>query len=207
MTQRRYCLLTLACLAIALWPAAAGAQVANPADPAVHSGCSQSGRTSSPPPADSDEVLKQLVDCGYELSGRSEYVDARRVFETAIAMARRRADRRSLAAALNGYGGALFTLGEVDRASRCWSRAQRLSDEIGDKDGMAEASSYLGRLRTIQARYADARVYHLRSLELWSAIDDRRGIAVALNNIGNCLTSARRLRHGAGLLSAESRCA
>jgi hypothetical protein len=46
--------------------------------------------------------LKRLVDCGYELSGHNDYVESGRVFERAIAMARHRDDRRSLAAALNG---------------------------------------------------------------------------------------------------------
>ena len=49
---------------------------------------------------------------------------------------------------------------------------------------MADAVSQLGRVRNMQARYDDAREYHLRSLELWSEIGDRQGVAVASNNVG-----------------------
>ena len=49
---------------------------------------------------------------------------------------------------------------------------------------MAEASSQLGHLRNIEARYDEARAFHLRSFALWEAIGNGRGMAVALNNVG-----------------------
>ena len=100
-------------------------------------------------------------------------------------MAKRREDRRSLASALYGYSGVLIAVGEGDRAEPLLIENGRISEEIGDKNGMAEASSALGRLRNMQARYDEARAYHLRSFELWNEIGDQLGVAIALNNVGN----------------------
>ena len=133
---------------------------------------------------DSAESSKRLVDCGKELSDQNDYAGSRRIFERAIEMARRRADRSSLASALYGYGGVLIAVGEGDRAEPLLVENGRISEEIGDKNGMAEASSALGRLRNMQARYDEARVFHMRSFELWNEIGDELGIAIALNNVG-----------------------
>ena len=68
--------------------------------------------------------------------------------------------------------------------SRSCGKASQISEEIGDKDGMAFAFSQLGRVRNMQARYDEARDFHTRSFELWNELGDRRGVAVALNNVG-----------------------
>jgi CHAT domain-containing protein/tetratricopeptide (TPR) repeat protein len=185
MKTRRYYLSVFVSFALAHPGVTAGAQ--SPVTPAVSAepGCAFAGRDSEPPAPDSAAMLKRLVDCGYELSGRSDHAGARQVFERAIEMAKRRADRGSLAEALNGYGDVLFTVGEADRAEPLLIESVRLSEEIGDKKGMAEASSTLGRLRNMQARYDEARAYHMRSFELWSEAGFQPGIAIALNNVGS----------------------
>src|ERR1700704_5477103 len=132
MKSRRHCLLPLAWLVIALPHAAAGAQAAAAAAP-PESGCKLLSSESAPALPESDAASKRLVDCGYELAGQNDYADAGRVFEQAIEMTKRRGDRRSLAAALNGYGGVLFTLGDADRAEPLLVESARLSEEIGDK--------------------------------------------------------------------------
>lgn len=147
--------------------------------------CKSLSDDATPPLPDSAESSKRLIDCGYELSGQSDHLRAQRIFEQAMTMAKRRSDRSSLAAALNGYGGVLTAVGQANRAEPMLLESLQISEEIGDKDGMAEASSSLGRLRNMQARYDEARAYHTRSFELWSASGDQRGAVVALNNIGS----------------------
>lgn len=133
---------------------------------------------------DSAENSIRLSECGYGFTHDGAYDRAARVFEAALAMARRRADKPAIARALDGYGLSLGTLGQTDRAEPLLQESLALSEELHDNDGMAEASSQLGHLRTTKAQYDDARAYHLRSFELWQAIDNRRGMAVALNNVG-----------------------
>ncbi|HEX7437460.1 MAG TPA: tetratricopeptide repeat protein [Caldimonas sp.] len=79
----------------------------------------------------------------------------------------------------------MIAVGEGGRAEPLLVENERISAEIGDKNGMAEASSALGRLRNMQARYDEARVFHMRSFELWNEIGDQLGVAIALNNVGN----------------------
>jgi CHAT domain-containing protein len=133
---------------------------------------------------DSAESSKRLVDCGYQFRRQNAYPHAQRAFERAIEMAKRRSDRGSLAAALDGYGSVLTTIGEGERAEPALLESGRISEELGDTDGMAVASTSMGNLRTMQARYEEARAYHARSLQLWTTIQDDRGIAVSLNNVG-----------------------
>ena len=167
MTNRRYYLLAIVCLGLALPEATVDAQSsATSVTPTPD--CK---RVNSVPVAmlpDSAESSTLLVDCGKELADQNDYAGSRRVFERAIEMARRRGDRRSLASALYGYGGVLIAVGDGDRAEPLLVENGRISEEIGDKNGMAEASSALGRLRNMQARYDEARIYHMRSFELWN---------------------------------------
>jgi CHAT domain-containing protein len=139
---------------------------------------------------DSPETSKRLTDCGYALAREGDYQRASLVFETALAMARRRADRISEAIALDGSGSSLGRLGHADLAEPRLLESFRISEALQDRDGMAEASSQLGHVRTMQARYADARDLHLRSFTLWEAIGNRSGMAVALNNVGSAYRSA-----------------
>ena len=184
MTNRRYYLLAIVCLGLALPEATVDAQSsATSVTPTPD--CK---RVNSVPVAmlpDSAESSTLLVDCGKELADQNDYAGSRRVFERAIEMARRRGDRRSLASALYGYGGVLIAVGDGDRAEPLLVENGRISEEIGDKNGMAEASSALGRLRNMQARYDEARIYHMRSFELWNEMGDQLGVAIASNNVGN----------------------
>jgi CHAT domain-containing protein/tetratricopeptide (TPR) repeat protein len=160
------------------------AQSLAPAATLVVTDCKSLSDDSAPLP-DSPESSKRLVDCGHELSGQSDHRRAQRLFEQAMTMAKRRLDRRALAAALNGYGGVLTIVGQANRAEPMLLESLHISEEMTDSDGIAEASSSLGRLRNMQGRYDEARAYHTRSFEAWTANGDERGAVVALNNIGS----------------------
>jgi CHAT domain-containing protein len=168
-----------ACRPVLASPAAASAQTEAQVD------CGPLESDPLPVWSDSAEHSKRLVDCGYQFRRQNEYPRALRAFERAMEMAKRRSDRSSLAAALDGYGSVLTTLGDGARAEPALLESGRISEELGDTDGMAVASSSMGHLRTMQARYEEARAYHARSLELSTSIQDDLGIAVALNNVGS----------------------
>ena len=158
----------------------AGAQSPAPPAAVVSTSCESIDRTGRGSP----EISTQLVECGYALTHKSDYRGARQVFEDAVAMAQRRADPAALSEALCGLGQTLRTLGEVVRAEVVLVESLRLAEQIDDRSKMIDAVSQMGRLRTMQARYDDAREYHMRSLELSSELGDRRGVAVATNNVG-----------------------
>ncbi len=184
MKNRRYYLLLLVCLALALPSAPAGAQSPATPVPTTESGCKRLSESAAALP-DSEQSSKRLADCGKELSDRNDLPGSRRVFERAVEMARRRSDTRSLASALYSYGDVLIAIGEGGRAEPLLVESGRLDEELGDRNGMAEAANALGRLRSMQARYDEARAYHMRSFELWNEIGDQLGIAIALNNVGH----------------------
>jgi CHAT domain-containing protein/tetratricopeptide (TPR) repeat protein len=185
MKNRRYYLRALVSLVLALHGATAGAQTSDRSFPAAEPDCKALSRDAAPVLPDSAESSKQLVGCGFKLSDHDDFAGSQQLFKRAIEMAKRRGDRESQASALYGYGGVLIAIGEGDRAEPLLVENWRISEEIGDQNGMAEASSALGRLRNMQARYDESRVFHLRSFEHWSKMGDQLGIAIALNNVGH----------------------
>jgi CHAT domain-containing protein/Tfp pilus assembly protein PilF len=133
---------------------------------------------------ESAEHASRLNECGFEFRARRDYPRAERVFAAALEMARRQSDRSAQATALDGYGATLVTLGQPDRAEPLLQEGLALAEELGDGIVMAEVSTQLGHLRTMHARYEEARAFHLRSYALSETIGNRLGMAVALNNVG-----------------------
>ena len=185
MQNPRYYRLVPALLCILLAGHVAGAaQTPAPPPPEPATACDELKHDPLPVWTDSPDHSKRLNDCGYEFRHDGDYARAERVFAAALDMAKRRSDWSARAIALDGYGSTLVTLGQPDRAEPLLQDSFAISEELGDRDGMADASTQLGHLRTMRARYDEAREFHLRSFTLWEAIGNRRGMAVALNNVG-----------------------
>ena len=162
----------------------AGAQPPASPSPDPTSTCDALKHDPMPGWTDSPEHARRLNDCGFKIRGDGDYARAERIFAAALAMARRQADRSAEANALDGYGGTLLTLGQPDRAEPLLQEGFAIGEELGDGIVMADVTTQLGHLRTMRARYEEARAFHLRSFTLWEAIGNRRGMAVALNNVG-----------------------
>ena len=135
--HRGYCLSLLACL---------GAFAARPCS--AQPDCEALKHDPLPALADSAASSKHLTDCAYLLSNQGDYRRAEVLFQTALDMAARRADPASRAVALAGLGLTLGTLGHADRAEPMLVESLTISEELHDSDGMAEASSQLGHLRS-----------------------------------------------------------
>src|SRR5260221_11062573 len=186
MKNRAYSLLTWVGFALALPCAPVDAQSpVVPPSTLVEPDCTRLSGDAAAALPESATGVKRLEACGKELSDRNDLPASRRLLERAVAMARRVGDATSLASVLYSYGDVLIAIGEGDRAEPALVESGRIDEELGDRNGMAEAANALGRLRNMQARYEDARVYHLRSFELWNELDDQLGIAIALNNVGH----------------------
>jgi CHAT domain-containing protein/tetratricopeptide (TPR) repeat protein len=186
MKNRAYYLLVWVGLALALPCAPVDAQSPGvPPSTLIETDCALLSADAIAAMPDSGGSVKRLEACGKQFSDGNDLPASRRIFEGAVAMARRRGDATSLASVLYSYGDVLIAIGEGGRAEPALVESGRIDEELGDRKGMAEAANALGRLRNMQARYEEARVYHLRSFELWSEIDDQLGIAIALNNVGH----------------------
>jgi CHAT domain-containing protein/tetratricopeptide (TPR) repeat protein len=190
MQNPRYYRLVPTLLCILLAGHVAAAQTPAPPPPDAATACDELKHDPLPAWIDSADHSKRLIDCGYALRHDGDYARAERVFVAALDMAKRQADRAAEAAALDGYGATLVTLGQPDRAEPVLQQGFALGEELGDRTVMAEVSTQLGHLRTMRARYDEAREFHLRSYTLWQAIGNRPGMAVALNNVGATYQSA-----------------
>ncbi len=101
-------------------------------------------------------------------------------------MAKRRSDTTSLASALYGYGGVLIRDRRRRRAEPLLIESARLDEEIGDKNGMAEAANALGRLRThAGALRRGARLSSARASSSGARSTISEASPIALNNVGH----------------------
>jgi len=103
---------------------------------------------------------------------------------TALAAARRLADRPAQAHAHRGLGLAYVWLGRYTEAGTELGGALDLFGQLGDRAGQAHAHRALARMWARQGRHHDALPHDLRALELYQAAGHRAGQATALNAVG-----------------------
>jgi signal transduction histidine kinase/Tfp pilus assembly protein PilF len=84
---------------------------------------------------------------------------------------------------LSNLGKVNASMGKVDEAFKNYEQVLRYKDDI-DQQTEAEALFNIGRLYTIQGKYADALVSHKRSLKISRATADKKKEALSLNDIG-----------------------
>jgi tetratricopeptide (TPR) repeat protein len=103
---------------------------------------------------------------------------------TALAAARRGADRQGKAHAHWSLGVSVTWLGQPDDAHTHLQEALRLLEELGDQTRQAHIHLDLGRVLQSQRRPADALPHARQALTLSRDAGDRPGQAKALNDIG-----------------------
>ncbi|MDQ3411377.1 MAG: hypothetical protein M3509_04600, partial [Chloroflexota bacterium] len=154
-------MLTLLVLAVIAASPQAG-QAPPPVAPAVAGACTSLDNTSldntglDHTGADTPALLKRLIECGYALTAQSDFRGAQPVFETAVGMARRRADPAALASALAGLGRTLKAVGDA-RAESVVLESLAIAERLEDRSKIADAASEMGKIRNMQARYEEAR--------------------------------------------------
>lgn len=115
---------------------------------------------------------------------RRHHQDRMRVDEIAVSCARRLGDRDREARMLRRWAFAHFDIAEFDRAAELFGRLLQLSEEMGDRYGVASAAEGLGQVALARRRYPDATAFFTRQLRLCRELGQPRRVAMALLNLG-----------------------
>lgn len=130
------------------------------------------------------EYYQQAGDQASEAYAHDEAIEQ---YQRALTIARehgKTSDATSTAIAMS-LAGIHRQRGEYDSAEEYYERSPRKSEEIGDRDGMAQALDGLGIVMRNRDEYDRAQGYYERSLTLRQEIGDRSGEADSLHNLGN----------------------
>ena len=90
----------------------------------------------------------------------------------------------------NSLGAIFWTRGEYDKAINLFQKRLKISEKIGDKQGMGMAYNNLGIVYYDKGEYDEALELYYKCLKIYEEIGDKRGIGMACNSLGN-LYSAR----------------
>lgn len=93
--------------------------------------------------------------------------------------------KKYMAQALRNKGGAFWIKGDNASAINLYIQSLKLFEEIGDKTGIAFASTDIGGIYWEQGNYQSAIAYFTRSLEIKEEIGESMNIVGSLNNIGS----------------------
>jgi serine phosphatase RsbU (regulator of sigma subunit)/Tfp pilus assembly protein PilF len=74
--------------------------------------------------------------------------------------------------------------GNYPEALKNYFSSLKISEEIGDKSGIASSYNNIGNIYNNQANYAEALKNQLAGLKIRDKIGDKKGIAVSYNNLG-----------------------
>jgi predicted ATPase/DNA-binding SARP family transcriptional activator len=130
---------------------------------------------------------------------QGDFAAARQHAQDALAIAQPADDKSAMAMAL-------FVLGDdvvaesVERGIAMRQQSLALSEAIGDKWMMAFTLNALGELARLQDDYAAARAYYEAALQIRREIQDQRGIAVCLNNLGFVACHQGQFEQACGLM-------
>jgi tetratricopeptide (TPR) repeat protein len=97
---------------------------------------------------------------------RHEYLNADRLLEEALSLARVLAEERDIAISLEDLGELEIELGEYNKSNQYFSEALKLLEKLRDKAEEAECIDGLGRLELLRQRWLEAREWFERALML-----------------------------------------
>ncbi|MGH8104048.1 MAG: tetratricopeptide repeat protein, partial [bacterium] len=115
---------------------------------------------------------------------QGDFVAAYGSLEKALVLARRIADNRLTASALNGLGLIAAEKGDFREARSRYMDSLEMQRIIGNKLGMASALGNLGNIAFSDGDYTEARKRQEESLSLFREIGDKHGLANTLGNLG-----------------------
>ena len=74
--------------------------------------------------------------------------------------------------------------GRYDEAVTMYQESQKITEELGDKSGIASTLHQLGNVHYAQGRYEEAATMYQESLKISEELGDRSGIASTLGQMG-----------------------
>ena len=131
------------------------------------------------------EGKNKSVDEFFDLQGLSR--QRAQLYEQVIAGSQREQDcyRNSL----NRLGLCYSFLGQYEKAIAYHQQLHDISEEIGNRQGVASSLGNLGNCYESLGQYEKAIAYHQQSLEIEEEMGNRQGVANSLGNLGNCYDS------------------
>jgi serine phosphatase RsbU (regulator of sigma subunit) len=92
---------------------------------------------------------------------------------------------KQMAIALNNKGAAYYIKGEYSQSLKYYFKAKKISEDLNDKQGLANANNNIAIIYAYQGFYAKALNHYFKSLKIYEEINDKKGVSTAYNNIGN----------------------
>ncbi len=128
------------------------------------------------------EGKNKSVDQFLELQGL--YRQRAQLYEQVIAGSQREQDchRKSL----NRMGGCYYSLGQYEKAITYHQQHHDISEEIGDRRGVASSLGNLGNCYQNLGQYEKAIAYHQQDHDISEEMDNLQGVAMSLCGLGNC---------------------
>ena len=133
---------------------------------------------------DSTGLAQVLIETGYVLYRKGEYMQARALSNEALTLARKIGDTWSIAEALNNLGSAAMYQGDYAEAQALYEESLLYKREMGNKPGVASLLNNLGNLAQKQGDYAAARGFYDEGLVLSREMGEKGGVATKLFNLG-----------------------
>ncbi|MGI9622132.1 MAG: BTAD domain-containing putative transcriptional regulator [Acidimicrobiales bacterium] len=104
--------------------------------------------------------------------------------EDALASARELDDKKRLNAALIIRGTTATFEGKFERAASCFVEGAKLSEELGDLGGIAASMLFWGVAHRRMGNFEEARTHLDLAFDAFSRLDDDRGVAMVIGNLG-----------------------
>jgi tetratricopeptide (TPR) repeat protein len=94
-------------------------------------------------------------------------------------------DAPGSAAILHNFGSLIHERGDYEQALEYYNRSLKISEELGDRSGVASTNGQIGIIHQHRGRYEQALEYYTHSLKILEELNDRSGVAISLHQIGN----------------------
>ena len=99
-------------------------------------------------------------------------------------MPRGERENRAFAEILKRQGDLRYLLGEYDDARRMYEESLKISEEIGNKNGVSRSLHQLGNLAYLIGKYDEARKLYQQSLTIKEDLGDKSAVSSSLHQLG-----------------------
>ena len=138
---------------------------------------------------DSLQISSELAFCHSKLGlykiFKHDYFSAEQHFGESISISGESSDNRNLALTYSYFGFLKYYMSDLDQSLDYYLKSLEYSQILEEPDflRMAENSNVIGSIYSFQGDYFNAMDAFRKSLEYYTIIDNKRGVAYALNNI------------------------
>jgi tetratricopeptide (TPR) repeat protein len=131
------------------------------------------------------EAFAQFVSNFYDaLVTQGYWTEARRKAEQLIEVARLLEDKQLEVNCLINLANMFYRVGEYQQASAIYKEVKRISEELGDKKGIATTLHEMGVIAQDQGDYPEAMRLYEESLKIQKELGNKSGIAITLHQMG-----------------------